>query len=294
MKFLLQILIFLHINFFCSVSTFQQESTFVFDAKIPSVGQYEDEVDDAYNLSVENGLMGKEYDYSSISGLELNISEILRKLDYGDYTDSNLLIKGLLKISSEVVSDEAFQQDEGTDIHNFGLDEANAVNDIPENNIVDHDDEIIVNEADTYYDYDSLKEAELEDLDSDYPENHSDDSEYSSTTLLEVINHDYDGLESTDTEDSETLLDRIGNEHQIFTLLFYLGLIIMALMIACSVISFCVCLRDRRDSKNNFFCQHMVKKNTLVPTIVKSYARLPVDIRNMKQSNVAYQELYNV
>jgi len=237
-------------------------------------------------LSVENRLVGKEYDYSSDSGLDLDVSEILRKLDYGDYTDSNLLIEGILKISSEVVSDEASQQDEVIQI--IGLDEASTVNNIP-GNIAEYAEKNIVNEAD--YDYNSLREAEVENLDSG---KHSDDSDYPSTTLLEVFYHNYDGLESTDTEDSKSLLDRIGEEHQIFTLLFYLGLIIMALMIACSVISFCVCLRDRRDAKDNFSSNNMVKKSTLVPTIVRSYARLPVDIRNMKQSNVAYHELYNV
>jgi len=302
MKFSFQVLILCFINFTCSTSQqgiteVEKKQTIIID--VDSFVQDGDEIDEDYNFEAENEAMMKDYDYNSFAELELNMTEILKNLDYDYNTDPDLLIEEILKLSSKVDgADPKTKEAPDTAIHTIDSDEAVIVEDIPEENIEDDAGQYSVYEAQNYYDYDSLQEAKVEVLDSndlnelysdsDFdPVENSDDYDYAHTTLLEV--------ESADTEDPETMLvDQIEEEHRVFALLYYLGLFIIALMVACSVVSFCLCLRDRRDPKDNLHCQNTVKKSTLVPTIIKSYARLPVDIRNLKQSNVAYQELYNV
>jgi len=99
----------------------------------------------------------------------------------------------------------------------------------------------------------------------------------------------------------------LNKDFRIVEIAFYIGSFIGVLLITFGILLCCIRLcglgttaagRRRAEAEAaaeaGGQAQQTKVKNVKLSGIVKSYARLPVEIRNMKPSNVAYKELYNV
>jgi len=89
----------------------------------------------------------------------------------------------------------------------------------------------------------------------------------------------------------------IGRDMRFLELACYIGIFLGFILFTFGLFICCVrILRFRSQppvDREVLTPEHQVK-NVKLSGIIKSYARIPVEIRNMKPSNVAYKELYNV
>lgn len=105
-------------------------------------------------------------------------------------------------------------------------------------------------------------------------------------------------MEGEDTKESleSMFLGEFGQEYRLLELSFYIGMFIGVLLL---VFGWLVCIIRLVRVRTQLVQQQAgeqlneQKKTVKLAGIVKSYARLPVEIRNMKPSNIAYKELYN-
>jgi len=173
-----------------------------------------------------------------------------------------------------------------------------------------------VKDAEYYADYPLVKDAEYY---ADYPL-----AVVKESWVHEVANYDYYpsedvNLETVITDDNETLLDyphmedgislsettkslkitinEIYKQQKILHIILLLGICLIVLVMLLAVVSLVVSMISRRPDVNNNSIRQVegVRQIKLKNSgIVRSYAKVPVEIKNMLSSNVAYKPLYEV
>jgi len=93
--------------------------------------------------------------------------------------------------------------------------------------------------------------------------------------------------------DSSVKFENIYQEQRIFNIILLSGISLICLIILFGLVSLIISIFTRSNPANPTLPDRNVK---LVNTngIVKSYAKLPVEVKNMLPSNVAYKQLYDV
>jgi len=93
--------------------------------------------------------------------------------------------------------------------------------------------------------------------------------------------------------DTSVKFQTLYQEQRIFNIILLSGVSLICLIVMFGMISLAVSIFNKSGSPNPTINDGNVK---LVKTngIVKSYAKIPVEVRNMLPSNVAYKELYEV
>lgn len=159
---------------------------------------------------------------------------------------------------------------------------------------------------------------------SDYPGPEYSKAVVKESWVHEVANYDYYpsedvNLETVIADDNETLLDyphmedgislsettkslkitinEIYKQQKILHIILLLGICLIVLVMLLAVVSLVVSMISRRPDVNNNSIRQVegVRQIKLKNSgIVRSYAKVPVEIKNMLSSNVAYKPLYEV
>merc|ERR1711915_168158 len=97
------------------------------------------------------------------------------------------------------------------------------------------------------------------------------------------------------SEDDTVFLKSLGHDLYFLQIAFYIGIFMGVMLLTFGwFICFIRLLRMRAHREQNVIQPAEQVKNVKLSGIVKSYSRLPVHMRNMKPSNVAYEKLYEV
>jgi len=113
----------------------------------------------------------------------------------------------------------------------------------------------------------------------------------------DVPNDDHSALVST--RYLKKKIEEIYEQQQIFHIMLLLGVSLITVVVVFAIVSLCVSILTKRFRSNNRSNNHDFNNN--IPTkihlksngIIKSYTKLPVEIKNMLPNNVAYQQLYD-
>jgi len=210
-----------------------------------------------------------DYDISEVSS-----EEILSGENQNEYADNPNLIVDYDYNLPEV---NAFIQEE--DIKEFpGIEETGEIDWVP--NVPD-------------YDYFFLHAVVIQNpvLDDEV-----DDDDDDANDMSEVEDH-HDALVST--KYLKKKIEEIYEQQQIFHIILLMGVTLITVVIFFAIVSLVASIiskkfnssinRQNHDFNNNIPTKINLKSNG----IIKSYTKLPVEIKNMLPNNVAYQQLYD-
>jgi len=251
-----------------------------------------------------------DYEYDAIGS---NITEeeligILEELDY-----DNITAEGVSDLLDLITNSTAVEGDHGVEDYDYNITGGEG--------ILEEITDTVINK-DTLYpniDYQETFEKD-EDLDifkRDVNENIEEDDEVAIVWIPIVVEYDYeivdtkdifDMFDIVDTEldyqedknyklfvqkalDSSVQFKSIYQEQRVFNIILLSGVALICLIVTFGLISLAISIFNRRASST-----HPVRQVKLVNAggIVKSYAKIPVEVKNMLPSNVAYRQLYDV
>jgi len=154
-------------------------------------------------------------------------------------------------------------------------------NDIYEDSVEDEETEIVwVPAAVVEYDYEIVDMHDIMDIfDNDEPQlDYQEDQNYQEARY------------------SSVKFETIYQEQRIFNIILLAGVSLICLIIMFGLISLAISLytRSTRSPSSTLTEPHREVKLVKSEGIVKSYARLPTEVKNMLPSNVAYKHLYDV
>jgi len=116
-------------------------------------------------------------------------------------------------------------------------------------------------------------------------------------TLLDYPHLEHGATMSEKTQSLKITINEIYKQQKILHIILLLGICLIVLVMFFAVVSLVISMMTRRPDVNNNSLHHVegVRQIKLKNSgIVKSYAKVPVEIKNMFPSNVAYKQLYEV
>merc|ERR1719187_76958 len=124
-----------------------------------------------------------------------------------------------------------------------------------------------------------------------------DEVEDDTFDMSDVNNEDHSALVST--KFLKKKIEEIYEQQQIFHIILLLGVSLITVVVFFAFVSLVVSIITKKFKNNNSLNNHDFNNN--IPTkihlksngIIKSYTKLPVEIKNMLPNNVAYQQLYD-
>eukprot|EP00090_Calanus_glacialis_P021374 TRINITY_DN32981_c0_g1_i1.p1 TRINITY_DN32981_c0_g1~~TRINITY_DN32981_c0_g1_i1.p1 ORF type:complete len:281 (+),score=99.62 TRINITY_DN32981_c0_g1_i1:45-887(+) len=257
---------------------------------------------------IENSVPEYEYDAIGSNITEEELIKILEEMDY--VMPDNITAQGISDLLDLITADNDAA---GVVDYDYKISGGDAV--------VGESTETEVDEDFVYPDID-YQEKEVETTDEDTKESIEDILEDDETEIVwipVVVEYDYEIVETKDIleifEDADTQLDyqedqtyqlfvqkaldtsvqfeSIYQEQRIFNIILLSGVSLICLIVMFGLISLAISIFNRSHSTNPTMPDGNVK---VVKTggILKSYAKIPVEVKNMLPSNVAYKQLYDV
>merc|ERR1711953_1464310 len=161
---------------------------------------------------------------------------------------------------------------------------------------LDYDEETVVEEE---FDWSRQEEVE-DDADDDYDKS----TEISQNVIVgiredlldmenEDIDREYQYVEDYDRieEAMQVTMDNVHDQAMVFHIILLLGICLICLVVFFALLALVVTILSRRqEAVTNPVRTIKIKSDG----IVKSYAKIPVEIKNMVPSNIAYKTLYDV
>jgi len=269
-------------------------------------------------LNVNAVPLENEIEYDNLNPEPESILDDLIVLDYVDKDDiKEEDINGVHDIMSMIYNDElsSDESDESSDyesVEDDGEDIVLIVDIAPvdfeeyDYNLPTSDVQFVKNNE--YFDYSDLVDTNADSQGSWVPEAANYDYPSEDVNLETVIDEDgetlldYPHLEegasmSEKTRSLKRTINEIYKQQKILHIILLLGICLIVLVMFFAVVSLFVSVLTRRPDVNNNNLQQVegVRQIKLKNSgIVKSYAKVPVEIKNMFPSNVAYKQLYEV
>lgn len=254
-----------------------------------------------------------EYEYDAI-GSNITEEELIKILEEMDYVmPDNITVQGISDLLDLITADNADNEAAGVVDYDYKISGGEAV--VGESTETEVDDEFVYPDID-------YQEKEVETTAEDTKDSIEDILEEDETEIVWIplaVEYDYEIVETKDIleifEDADTQLDyqedqtyqlfvqkaldtsvqfeSIYQEQRIFNIILLSGVSLICLIVMFGLISLAISIFNRSHSTNPTMPDGNVK---LVSTggIVKSYAKIPVEVKNMLPSNVAYKQLYDV
>jgi len=233
--------------------------------------------------TIEDGGYGRskplvDYDYSQDGGLEIvldtEVSFTDREgedypLNYDDGTDKEDHLDEDLPTGEVHLDEDEPNGEEITEPEDGSKD--------MDLGIVDKDDE-----SERFYDYDKSSEISEtivgndDDLNEDFLVKEYQDDEYENLEEAKMI---------------QVTMDDLYDQSMIFHIILLLGICLICVVVFFALVTLMVTVLTRRHYQHSNVVRSVKIKSD---GIVKSYAKIPVEIKNMVPSNIAYKQLYDV